>query len=134
MFANVRTAFVAASALALAACAAGQEVPTAQTVGPGPTVPKPQTSLIPVMRTPKAESWAAGDAPTAPAGFQVVRFAEGLDHPRWMHVLPNGDVLVALSSTKPKKPKGIQDWVKGKVMKRVKAVGPSADQVMLLRD
>jgi glucose/arabinose dehydrogenase len=134
MFATVRTAFVAASAFALTACAAGREVPVAQTVGVQPTIPEPQTSLIPVMRTPKAESWAAGDAPTAPAGFRVMRFAEGLDHPRWLQVLPNGDVLVALSSTKPKEPKTIKDWVMGRVMKRVKAVGPSADQVVLLRD
>jgi hypothetical protein len=126
----VAIAFIAV----LCACTSGERVPREARFGPSPNLPEPQESLIPIMRVPKAEAWAPGAAPSAPAGFSVVRFAEGLDHPRWLHVLSNGDVLVALSSTKPKPPKGIQDWVKGRVMKRVKAVGPSADQVVLLRD
>jgi glucose/arabinose dehydrogenase len=121
-------------ALALSACASTKTLPAQLTVGPDPTLPAPQKSLIPAMRTPKAESWAAGDAPVAPAGFTVTRFAEGLQHPRWLYVLPNGDVLVSLASTRPVKAKSIRDVVMNMIQKRVKATAPSPDQIVLLRD
>ena len=118
----------------LLGCASGAMLPQAATVGPQPTIPKPAESLIPVMRTPKAVGWPAGGAPVAPAGFAVSRFAEGLDHPRWIQVLANGDVLVALSSTEPTKVRSIKDMVMQSIMKRVGALQESPNQIILLRD
>jgi len=120
--------------LGLAACSDGGGLTQEQTAGSDPTLPAPRKSLIPTLLTPKAEGWAANAAPTPPPGFAVKRFAEGLDHPRWMYVLPNGDVLVALASSEPKKASSIRSWVQGMVMKRVGARAPSPNQVILLRD
>src|SRR3954468_12676357 len=88
---------LASLALSLGACATpGSSDPFAG-FGPDPVLPKPQHALIPTLFAPKAVGWPAGAAPTAPPGFAVTRFAEGLDHPRWLYVLPNGDVLAAES-------------------------------------
>src|SRR5689334_7324823 len=90
------------AALSLAGCGMpkGSSDPWAG-YGPNPPLPKPQSSLIPTIGTPKVVGWPAGAAPKAPPGFTVVRYAEGLDHPRWLYVLPNGDVLVAESASVP---------------------------------
>jgi glucose/arabinose dehydrogenase len=70
------------------------------------------------------------------AGLEVRAFAEALDHPRWMLVLPNGDVLVAETNKPPRPPKkkGIKDWIAGKIMKKAGAAVPSANRITLLRD
>jgi glucose/arabinose dehydrogenase len=78
--------------------------------------------------------WPAGGKPTAPAGMTVTRFAEGLDHPRWLYLLPNGDVLVAESNSPPREEKGLTAWVAKMLMKRAGAGVPSANRVSLLRD
>src|SRR5215471_92009 len=62
---------------------------------PDPSLPPPQSSLVPQVGVPDVVGWPAGASPKAPPGFTVTRYAEGLDHPRWLMVLPNGDVLVA---------------------------------------
>src|SRR5450755_4431298 len=98
-----RTALFAAAglaALSLAACTmpAGSSDPWVG-YGPKPPLAKPQTALIPTVGTPKVVGWADGAAPKAPPGFSVTRYAEGLDHPRWLYVLPNNDVLVAESAS-----------------------------------
>ena len=88
------------------------------------------------MNIAPAEPWADGAKPLAAQGFVVNQFAAGLDHPRWLLVLPNGDVLVAESNA-PKRPEdgtGIKGWVQGLVMKRAGAGVPSADRISLLRD
>ena len=74
--------------------------------------------------------------PTAAAGTQVAAFADGLDHPRWLYVLPNGDVLVAETNAPPKPDdaKGIRGWVMEKVMGRAGAGVPSPNRITLLRD
>ena len=69
--------------------------------GPSPPMPTAHTSLIPQVGVPDVVGWPAGAAPKAPAGFTVSRFAEGLDHPRWLLALPNGDVLVAEAAAPP---------------------------------
>ena len=92
-------AALAVSLLASAACAGRPTLPAEQQTGPSPTLPAPHKSLLPTLKTPKAGAWSDGAAPAVPAGFVVNRFAERLDHPRWVYVLPNGDVLAALSST-----------------------------------
>ena len=95
-------AAVAVSLMASAACAEKPTLPVEQRTGPTPTLPAPHKSFLPTLKTPKAGSWAEGATPAVPAGFVVNRFAERLDHPRWVYVLPNGDVLAALSATEPK--------------------------------
>lgn len=122
-----------AAALSLAACSTGSPDPFVG-FGPNPPLPAPQKSLIPIVGTPKAVGWPAGAAPKAPPGFVVTRYGEGIDHPRWLHVLPNGDVLVAQSSSEPHPPKGIRDWVQQQLMKRVGSVQKSPNRITLLRD
>jgi glucose/arabinose dehydrogenase len=83
-----------------------------------------------------AKGWAEGATPKAAAGFAVAAYAEGLDHPRWVYALPNGDVLVAETNAppKPEDGKGIKGWAMKKVMKRAGAAVPSANRITLLRD
>ena len=84
---------------------AGTRATTPTDVGFGsqPTLPDPEHSLIPTVHIAPAKGWPAGARPTAAAGFSVVPLASGLDHPRWLYVLPNGDVLVAETNA-PAKP------------------------------
>ena len=65
-------------------------------VGSTPVIPpaRPQGS-IPTLKMPTARGWAQGQSPVAAPGLKVNAFATGLKHPRWMHVLPSGDVTVA---------------------------------------
>lgn len=123
---------------ALAACGDTALLPPAAGEGPHPTLPRPVRSLLPTVHIAPAQGWPEGATPRAAAGFKVTALARGLDHPRWLHVLPNGDVLVA-ESNKPapppgQEPKGIKAWVMGKVMARAGAGVPSADRITLLRD
>jgi glucose/arabinose dehydrogenase len=127
-------AAVAVSLMAGAACAEKPTLPVEQRTGPTPTLPAPHKSFLPTLKTPKAGAWAEGAAPAVPAGFVVNRFAERLDHPRWVYVLPNGDVLAALSATEPKPAKSLMELVQNMVQKRVGAQEPSPDQIVLLRD
>lgn len=105
-------------------------------IGPNPVLPAPQKSLVPTVNIAKAVGWPEGVRPTAAAGFQVKAFAAGLDHPRWIYVLPNGDVLVAETNAppKPEDGKGIKGAVMKLVMKRAGAGVPSANRITLLRD
>lgn len=122
-----------AAALALAAC--GQPAPPAEHgYGADPQLPAPQTSMLPTLRTADAIGWPAGAAPTAPEGFTVTRYAENLDHPRMIYQLPNGDILVAESSTKPEEGGGFMGWIRNRVQRSVGALSESADRITLLRD
>ena len=105
-------------------------------IGPEPTLPPPQPTLIPTVNIAPARGWAPGATPQAAPGMRVTAFAGGLDHPRWLHVLPNGDVLVAETNAppKPEDAQGIRGWVMGLVMKRAGARVPSANRITLLRD
>jgi len=122
--------------LALAACAEVATLPISAGTGPQPTLPPPRQTLIPTVNIAPAEGWPAGAMPLAAPGTRVVAFASGLDHPRWLQVLPNGDVLVAETNAPPKPDdaKGIKGWVMGLVMKRAGAGVPSANRITLLRD
>ncbi|MDB5464721.1 MAG: L-sorbosone dehydrogenase, partial [Phenylobacterium sp.] len=106
--------------------------------GPNPPLPKPQKALIPTVDTPKVVGWAQGAAPKAPAGFTVARYADGLDHPRWLYVLPNGDVLVSESASEPsaadKSNQGIKGFFQKMLMKKVGSTKPSPNRIFLLRD
>jgi glucose/arabinose dehydrogenase len=129
--------WVAALALPLAACNDPQDsVPVAQTFGPSPTLPAPEHSLIPTINIATATGWPGGGKPVAANGMTVNAFATGLDHPRTVYVLPNGDVLVAETNAPPKPDdtKGIKGWVTKMVMSRAGAGVPSANRITLLRD
>jgi glucose/arabinose dehydrogenase len=131
-----RAGAAAALLAALAACGEVATLPVAAGTGPQPTLQAPAPSLIPTVNIAKAKGFAPGATPKAAAGTRVAAFADGLDHPRWLLVLPNGDVLVAETNAppKPEDAKGIKGWVMGLVMKRAGAGTPSANRITLLRD
>ena len=121
--------------LSLTACESAR-LPIEATMGPNPQLPPPRQTAIPTVLIAPATGWPAGATPTAAAGLRVTRFAEGLDHPRWLYVLPNGDVLVAETNRPPKKPEpaGIRAWFMKYFFKRAGASVPSANRITLLRD
>ena len=120
----------------LAACGETSILQVSDGTGPSPKLPEPNKTLIPTVNIAPAIGWPKGAKPTAAAGTQVAAFAEDLDHPRWLYVLPNGDVLVAETSAPPKPDdgKGIRGWVMGKAMGRAGAKVPSPNRITLLRD
>ena len=120
----------------LGACHESARIPLESGTGPRPTLPPPVHQLIPTVNIAPAKSWPAGSGPVAAAGLAVAPFARGLDHPRWLYVLPNGDVLVAETNAppKPEDGKGIRGAIMGAVMKRAGATVPSANRITLLRD
>jgi glucose/arabinose dehydrogenase len=97
-------------------------------------LPPPDTSLIPTVHFSIAAGWPQGAHPTAPPGFEVTRYAGGLDNPRWLTVLPNGDVLVAESRTVPHPANGIMDAIGNFLQRNSGVQGTSADRITLLRD
>jgi glucose/arabinose dehydrogenase len=126
----------AAALIALqAACATPAQLPVSAGTGPNPTLPPPRTSLIPTIKVAKAVGWSANEAPVPSPGLQVQAFARDLDHPRWLHVLPNGDVLVAETNAPPKpEAKGIKAFFFKYFQKKAGAAVPSANRITLLRD
>lgn len=120
----------------LAACGDTAKLPPTAGMGSVPTLPAPKSSLIPTVKIAPAVGWPEGVTPAAMAGLSVTALATGLDHPRWLHVLPNGDVLVAESNAPPKEEKrfSLKSWAIGWVMKRAGAGAPSANRITLLRD
>ena len=110
--------------------------PPAQTIGATPQLPKPNKQIIPTVHIAPAKGWPDGIRPIAAVGLSVAPLATGLDHPRWIYVLPNGDVLVAESNAppKPEDGKGIKGAVMGLMLKRAGAGVPSANRITLLRD
>ena len=122
--------------LALAGCGVRAQLPVTAGMGPDPTLPPPSPSLIPTVDIAPAEGWPPGARPVAAAGLAVQAFARGLDHPRWLYVLPDGDVLVAETNgpPRPQNARGLKGWVMRQVQKRAGAGVPSADRITLLRD
>jgi glucose/arabinose dehydrogenase len=128
----------AGAALVLTSCGTPGSKDPMVGFGPNPPLQAPHTSLIPLVGVPDVVGWPAGAAPQAPPGFVVTRYAEGLEHPRWLLVLPNGDVLAAESAAPPavgdKTNTGIRAWVQKMLMKKVKSAVPSPNKIILLRD
>src|SRR5678815_4840698 len=122
--------------LGLAACGGSASLPVEAGIGPHPALPEPHTALIPTVHVVTAKGWPADGAPTPAEGMTVTAFARGLDHPRWLYVLPNGDVLVAETNapTRPDDNKGIRGWFLRRYMKKAGAAVPSANRITLLRD
>ena len=119
---------------AVTACGGNAKLPVSAGTGPAPALPEPRNALIPLVNIARVERWVDGATPVAAEGLVVNVFASGLDHPRWLYVLPNGDVLVAETNAQAKKPKGIVGRVEKMVMSRAGAGVPSADRISLLRD
>jgi glucose/arabinose dehydrogenase len=105
-------------------------------VGPNPALPEPDTSLIPTINVVNAIGWAEGRQPVPANGAMVAAFAKGLDHPRWLHLLPNGDVLVAETNAPPRPDagKGIKGFFFKRYQKKAGGAVPSANRITLLRD
>jgi hypothetical protein len=123
-------------AAGLAACNEQETAAAEQTYGAKPTLPAPEKSLMPTVNVAKAVGWPAGGKPIAAAGMAVNAFATGLDHPRTLLVLPNGDVLVAETNapSRPDEESGIKGWITKLVMSRAGADTLSANRITLLRD
>lgn len=137
VYARSAAAAVGLAALALlSACSQPAALQVADGTGPTPQLPPPATALIPTVNVAKAIGWPAGMVPEAAAGTRVNAFAGQLDHPRWLYVLPNNDVLVAETNAPPKPDdgKGLKGWAMKFFMTRAGAVTPSANRITLLRD
>jgi glucose/arabinose dehydrogenase len=103
--------------------------------GQDPTIPEPRPQgSIPTLKMPTARGWDPGQLPVAAAGLRVNAFATGLDHPRWIEVLPNGDVLVAEAMSMDRSPRSLFDYAMVSTMRRAAAMGVSANRITLLRD
>jgi glucose/arabinose dehydrogenase len=107
-----------------------------QGMGPNPTLPPPTRSLLPTVEVAPAVGWSKGVKPTAAAGLEVHAFAMGLVHPRWLYVLPNGDVLVAETNAPEGRDdvQGIKGWITSRFMAKAGAAVPSPNRITLLRD
>jgi len=126
-----------AAVLVLAACGGPAALDPSAGFGPDPILPEPTSSLLPRVNIAEAVGWPEGRMPVAAPGLRVQAFASGLDHPRWLYRLPNGDILVAETNAPPKpddKQGGLRGWVEGLVMRRAGAAAPSANRITLLRD
>ena len=122
--------------VALAACGGPARLPLEAGIGPRPQLPPPENALIPVIKVADATGWPAGVTPVPAPGLRVNAFASGLDHPRWLYRLPNGDVLVAETAapgTDPGPP-GLKGYFFKQFSKKAGSAVPSANRITLLRD
>nr|WP_228760662.1 sorbosone dehydrogenase family protein [Lysobacter niastensis] len=123
--------------MALSACGEQATLPVSDGFGPKPTLPPPNKTLIPTVNVAPRVGWRDAERPVAATGLAVDAFATGLEHPRWLYLLPSGDVLVAESNAPPRPkdaPAGIRSMVMKQMMKRAGAAVPSANRITLLRD
>ncbi|CAL94765.1 PQQ-dependent sugar dehydrogenase [Azoarcus olearius] len=127
---------LAGGAALLNACGEMETQPVEAGMGATPKLVEPRKTLLPTVNVAEAKGWPTGTMPQPAPGLSVAAFADGLDHPRWLHVLPNGDVLVAETNAPEKKggAGGVRKWVMKQVMKRAGAGVPSANRITLLRD
>ena len=124
------------SSAILAACGPSAQLPVEAGMGVSPTLPPPKKSIIPLVNVVDAKGWRGDQKPIAATGLQVNAFAAGLDHPRWLYVLPNGDVLVAETNApdRPEDEKGIKGFFFKLFQKKAGGAVPSANRITLLRD
>jgi glucose/arabinose dehydrogenase len=121
----------------LAFCAVARSAEYLPGFGPNPQLPEPQHSLVPTVKIAPAKGWLEAVSPAAAEGMQASVFARGLDHPRWLYVLPNDDVLVAETDApaRPEDGKGLKAWFMRFFMKRAGSTKkPSPNRIILLRD
>jgi glucose/arabinose dehydrogenase len=119
-----------------AGCGSTARLSVRDGMGPQPALPPPVHPLIPTVDIAPARGWPTGAKPAPAAGLSVAAFAQGLDHPRWLYVLPNGDVLVAETDAPPKPDdgKGLKGIAMKLIMRRAGSGLPSANRITLLRD
>jgi glucose/arabinose dehydrogenase len=132
----VQRLFPLAASILVAGCGGAARLPVAAGIGPHPVIPPPSVSLIPTVNVVKAKGWGTRGTPVAAAGTRVNAFARGLDHPRWLYVLPNGDVLVAETNA-PKRPddgRGMKGWFFKHFQKQAGGGVPTPNRIILLRD
>ena len=110
------------------------QLPLDAVTGPTPNITEGREQIFPTIKVAEVDRWKAGEAPIAAPGLVVERFAESLDHPRNMYVLPNGDVLVAETNSPPREVGGIEGFVMKWLMGKAGAGVPSANRITLLRD
>jgi glucose/arabinose dehydrogenase len=124
------------AAVGLAGCASSARLPVSAGTGPRPDLPPPNKSLIPLVHVVTAKGWPDGAKPVAAEGTAVAAFAGELVHPRWLYVLPNGDVLVAETNAppRPEDNKGIKGFFFKLFQKKAGGAVPSANRITLLRD
>ena len=122
------------AAFALLACSTGPEPVPGAGFGPDPRLPAPSTSLLPTLKIAPAAQWGPAETPVAAEGLAVAAFARGLEHPRWLHVLPNGDVLVAETNAPGEPVRSLRGWVQKQVQARAGAGVKSPNRITLLRD
>jgi glucose/arabinose dehydrogenase len=117
-------------------CAGSSKLAESRGVGPAPALPEPASTLLPTINVVDAVGWPDHKMPAAPDGAIVTAFAEGLQHPRWLYVLPNGDVLVAETnaSERPDDATGVRGFFFKKAQKKAGGATPSANRITLLRD
>lgn len=133
---HLKFALAGAVAFGLIGCGERARLPASAGYGPKPALPEPVKTLVPTIDIAPAVGWKAGEAPTPAQGLKVAAFARGLDHPRWLFELPNGDVLVAETGApeRPADDAGLVGAVSSAVMDKAGAPGKSADRITLLRD
>ncbi len=125
---------LAAIGIALLLRGSKAELTVEEVTGTDPTLAEPNSEWFPTIRVAEPVGWADGEKPEAAKGLQVVRFAEGLDHPRIIYRLPNGDILVTLTNSPPRDVGGIEGFIMKTLMGRAGAGEPSPNQLVLLRD
>jgi glucose/arabinose dehydrogenase len=121
---------------ALASCGEQAKLPVEAGTGALPELPAPHATIIPTLDIAPAKGWAPGATPAVASGLKITAFADNLAHPRWLYVLPNGDVLVAETNApeRPEEGKGLKGWIMKKVQARAGAGVPSANRITRLRD
>ena len=127
----------AAASLCLAACSETARLSVRDGMGPDPQLPAPVQGLVPTVNVADASGWPPGTTPVAAPGFAVGAFATGLQHPRWLYRLPNGDVLVAETDAPPRPAEssnGLRGFFMKLFMRKAGSATPSADRITLLRD
>jgi glucose/arabinose dehydrogenase len=131
----ITAALLVGTVALVSGCGDEATLPGSAGIGPHPELPPPHQTFIPTVNIAPATGWAGSASPVAAPALQVATFAADLDHPRWLFVLPNGDVLVAETNAppKPEDGKGIAGWIMRRVMSRAGAGTPSANRITLLR-
>ncbi len=132
----VRRSVLVVAAVGIVGCASAARLPVSAGTGSHPTLPPPNKAPIPLVNVVTAKGWAEGAKPVAAEGTAVAAFAKGLNHPRWLYVLPNGDVLVAETNApeRPEDSKGIKGFFFKMFQKKAGGAVPSANRITLLRD
>ncbi len=126
----------AAGAIWLSGCAGASRLSETTTLGASPTLVAPKTAVVPSINVVEAIGWDGGETPAPAEGLAIAAFARSLDHPRWLYVLPNGDVLVAETNAPPRPDDntGVRGWFFSRFQKKAGGAVPSANRISLLRD